>query len=181
MKGKDKEFLEEIRKDTWERVKTILILLFIIGAFFYMLSQATIVHAADDPYIDSTYYPYIEEICKDYNISPELVSAIIWKESRWTPDAENEGCIGIMQINEKYHTERMERLGVTSLYDPEQCILVGVDYLAELFTKYEDPYLVLMKYNGTSGAYEKWSKGNYSSYAISVSDISILLEREAGK
>ena len=40
--------------------------------------------------------------------------------------------IGMMQINTKWHTGRMEELGVTDLTDPIQCAVVAIDYLLEL-------------------------------------------------
>lgn len=40
--------------------------------------------------------------------------------------------IGMMQINTRWHTGRMEALGVTDLTDPEQCAAVAIDYLLEL-------------------------------------------------
>ena len=129
---------------------------------------------------------YIEEVCEERNICPELVQAIIEKESAWKPNARNGDCIGLMQINPEYQKERMERFGITKadLADPYDNILVGVDYLAELFEKYEDVYAVLMFYNaGYSenyglGAYED---GRYSDYAVEVADRSAELERLQGK
>jgi aryl carrier-like protein len=40
--------------------------------------------------------------------------------------------IGMMQINTRWHTGRMEALGVTDLTDPVQCAAVAIDYLLEL-------------------------------------------------
>ena len=40
--------------------------------------------------------------------------------------------IGMMQINTRWHTGRMEALGVTDLTDPVQCAVVAIDYLLEL-------------------------------------------------
>ncbi len=40
--------------------------------------------------------------------------------------------IGMMQINTRWHTGRMEALGVTDLADPVQCATVAIDYLLEL-------------------------------------------------
>ena len=40
--------------------------------------------------------------------------------------------IGMMQINTRWHTGRMEALGVTDLTDPVQCAMVAIDYLLEL-------------------------------------------------
>ena len=114
---------------------------------------------------------YIEEACGEYGTSPELVQAIIERESGWNPKAENQGCIGLMQIEPVFHMGRMKRLGVTDLKDPYDNILVGVDYLAELFSRYREVYPVLMFYN--AGYSEKagvlaYEKGCVSDYAREV-------------
>ena len=124
---------------------------------------------------------YIEQVCESYNICPELIEATIERESRWNPKAVNGDCMGLMQISERWHKERMERLGVTDLFDPYDNILVGVDYMAELFDKYEDDGMVLMVYNGDSRAKDLQATGNLSEYADRILTRSAELEREHGK
>lgn len=124
---------------------------------------------------------YIEAICEPRNICPELIEATIERESRWNPTAVNGDCMGLMQISERWHRERMERLVVTDLFDPYDNILVGVDYMAELFEKYEDPGMVLMVYNGDSRAKDLQATGNLSEYAEWILTRSAELEREHGK
>lgn len=124
---------------------------------------------------------YIEAICEPRHICPELIQAIIERESRWNPEAVNGDCIGLMQISERWHRERMERLGVTDLFDPYDNILVGVDYMAELFEKYEDPGMALMVFNGDSRAKDLQATGNLSEYAEWILTRSAELEREHGK
>ncbi len=114
---------------------------------------------------------YIEVVCEEYNVSPELVQAVIERESSWDPKAESGGCEGLMQISPVFHQGRMERLGVTDLRDPYDNILVGVDYLEELFRQYKEVYPVLMFYN--AGYSEKegllaYEKGYISDYAREV-------------
>lgn len=129
---------------------------------------------------------YIEEVCEERNICPELVQAIIEKESSWKPNARNGKCIGLMQINPEYQEERMKKYGITAadLTDPYDNILIGVDYLRELFEEYGDIYAVLMFYNaGYSDKYGlgAWKDERYSDYAIEVSERSAELERLHGK
>lgn len=112
-----------------------------------------------------SWYSYLEYVCEQKAICPELVQAIIETESNWDPEARNGDCVGLMQISEKWHQDRMERLGVTDLTDPYDNILVGVDYLQELTRRYVDQAMVLMIYNGDSRAWKFWETGEMSEYA----------------
>ena len=123
------------------------------------------------------WHDYIDFVCEQKDICPELVQAIIETESNWDPEARNGDCVGLMQISEYWHQDRMERLGVTDLTDPYDNILVGVDYLAELFRRYEDPAMVLMLYNGDSRAWKFWETGEMSEYAARILDRAAELER----
>lgn len=116
-----------------------------------------------------------EELGGQYGICPEIIQALAWRESRFQPDAEDKGCIGTMQIYEKYHKDRMKRLGVTDLYDMQQNMLVAVDYLAELFARYEDAAVVLAAYHGEKNIYQ------VSAYTESILELSEELERAHGK
>lgn len=125
------------------------------------------------------YVEYAKEIGEQYNIAPELIIAIIEAESsgRWNIVSEH-NAVGLMQIIPEYHTERMERLGVTNIYDPYSNILVGVDYLSELAKKYDDLPTVLMCYNeGEYGtAIERAENGEWSDYAKKIMRRSEILQ-----
>ena len=145
------------------------------------------VHANGLSYVDDETPVEIQFACdkygEEYNICPELLEAICWKESRYQEDIiDNTGsCYGLMQIQAKSHSKRIARLGVTDLYDIDSNVQVGADYLAELFEKYEDAGLVLMVYHGEQGAVRKAESGNISSYALDVLKKSEELERIHGK
>ena len=156
------------------------ILLIVVSAL--ILSNTMVVTAkGNDTYIKHQYQEYCKIIGDKYNVSPELLMAMIEKESSGNADAENGGCIGLMQIYEKYHKDRMERLGVTDLYNPFWNIMVATDYLMELAEKYEDLGFVLMKYNGDSRANAYWEAGELSEYAASIIERSAELENVRGK
>ena len=72
----------------------------------------------------------------------------------------------------------MKRLGVSNLYDVDQNVHTGVDYLAELFAEYEDPGIVLLAYNGAASAMREH---RLTKYANNVLQISESLERTNGK
>lgn len=121
--------------------------------------------------IPEEYQNYCIEIGKQYHICPELLMAMIEQESSGRADVVNEtGDTGLLQVNPKWHKERMERLGVSDLTDPYSNILVAADYLEELFQKSDgDIYLVLMKYNMKHGrAEELFYKGKFSEYSVLV-------------
>lgn len=103
-----------------------------------------------------------------------------FKESSFNENAKNNDCIGIMQIDPKWHADRIEYLGVQDLNDIKQNMSVGVDYLAEILKNTGDISEALMIYNGDSDA-DKANNGYISSYASDILSISENLERENGK
>lgn len=114
---------------------------------------------------------YIYEICQDYpNVDPLIIEAQVFEESRYISSVVGGGgaWLGLMQISPKWHRDRMERLGVTDLFDPYSNLLVGIDYMSELIDIYHDKVLALMVYNGSASAYSKWENGQISSYAQNV-------------
>ena len=166
-----------------EDLKYIRTILTILTVTFIILYFTTSVFATknNDTYISHEYQGYIEVISEQYDVCPELIMAIVETESSGNTNATNGSCKGLMQISERWHADRMERLGVTDLYDPYSNILVGVDYFMELAEKYGDLPLVLMVYNGSSDAFERNESGNYTDYAIKIMNRSIELEKLHGK
>ena len=82
-----------------------------------------------DTYISEEYQAYCEEIGEMYCVCPEFLMAMIETESSGNPNATNGTCKGLMQVSEKWHKDRMARLGVKDIYDPYGNILVATDYL----------------------------------------------------
>lgn len=134
-------------------------------------------------YVPTEVIEISEELGEQYCICPELIQAICWRESRFQPDAKNKAgtCIGIMQVYEKWHKDRMEKLGVTDLTDMRQNMTVAVDYLAELAEDSEDVAVALMRYHGEKDAKDKALAGEISDYAKDILEMSEHLEREHGK
>ncbi|MCI9097308.1 MAG: lytic transglycosylase domain-containing protein [Lachnospiraceae bacterium] len=122
-----------------------------------------------------------EELGLQYSICPETIQAVCWVESRFDPEAENDGCTGIMQVSGKWHKDRMERLGVEDLKDTEGCMRVAVDYLAELVEDGEDMEAALMRYHGESRIRERLSEGELSEYVDKVLAVSAMLEQRNRK
>ncbi len=118
---------------------------------------------------------------EEYGICPELLMAVIERESAGQADVESGGCKGLMQIADRWHTNRMKRLGVTDIYDVDGNIYVGADYIAELFEEYGEAATVLMVYHGEKNAVTRSENGEISSYADWILTRSAELERMNGK
>lgn len=117
--------------------------------------------------------------CEKYNIAPAIVISMIAQESNYDSSViGDDGCSeGLLQIQRKWHEERMERLGCTDLLDAFQNVTVAVDYLAELKDRNSDLYWVMMAYNGGAKyANQRIETGNISNYAIEVVERAAELE-----
>ena len=141
----------------------------------------TVTSQDNDTYISEVAYNACVEIGEMYGICPELLMAIIETESSGNPRAVNGNCKGLMQISVKWHQDRMDRLGVTDIYNEYGNILVGTDYLMELAGQYGDVSYVLDKYNGNSKADYNYENGILSEYAAKILERSAQLERIHGK
>ena len=88
--------------------------------------------------LDAETQAAILELCGGDRDTFCAVMAIAWVESRFDTDAvgDNGVSIGMMPVNTRWHTGRMEALGVTDLTDPVQCAAVALDYLRELSEGY---------------------------------------------
>lgn len=125
----------------------------------------------------------LEEACYIYgamfNISPEFGLGIGNVETGGTYQEDvidsTGKCWGTFQINIDAQAERIAAYGLT----PEDMLtydggaLVAFSYLAELFDKYEDPAIVLMKYNGASTALKEYRQtgklNHYTNYVLNFS------------
>lgn len=117
--------------------------------------------------------------CERHGLDPAIVFAMIQRESQFDRDAigDRGASYGLMQIQPKWHAERMARLGCDDLLDPYQNVEVGIDILAELVAMDRGLEWALMAYNGGySYANAFVSKGELSDYAREVLDISDELE-----
>lgn len=109
--------------------------------------------------------------CEKYGISPAIVVAMIERESRYKEDVVGDSgrSFGLMQIQERWHKQRMVALDCDDLLDPIQNVKVGIDYLAELQEKNGNIFWMLHGYNGGIAYANKQAKnGNISNYAADV-------------
>lgn len=108
---------------------------------------------------------HIFNLSAEHCINPKIIIAIIVEESNFDSEiiGDKGNSIGLMQIQPKWHGERMERLNCNNLYDPYENITVGVDYLSELLNYYNgDIVKAIVAYQ--QGSY----KGEITEYAADV-------------
>ena len=102
-----------------------------------------------------------EKVAAEYDICPELMEAMAYRESRFIPTVREGNCYGIMQVNVKVHKERIEKYDFTAedMFDAEKCIIVSADYLKELFNTYgDDDPIVLGAYSGNWKAIARYKE-----------------------
>ena len=146
-----------------------------------------------EPVVTKTYFDcplprdlqdHIAALCEEYHIDPAIIVAMCKKESTYNARAVGDGgnSLGLMQIQPRWHKDRMKRLGCTNLKDAYQNVTVGIDFVGELLEKHEDVEKALMAYNaGESGARKNWWKrGIYSNkYSRAVLEIAEELKEGA--
>lgn len=73
-----------------------------------------------------------------HGIDPAIIFAMAYRESTYNPGAIGDGgnSFGLLQIQPRWHSERMQRLGCHDLLDPFQNVTVAVDYLDEMLGWY---------------------------------------------
>lgn len=164
--------------------------LFLCAVFILFLALAYQIVDTEPVGAEQSQYEVPEEIIdaaerygSEYGICPELIESMAWYESNYNRfDTSPTGCMGIMQVNPRWHGDRMARLGVSDLYDVDGCIHCGVDYLWEILQEEEEMSVALAIYNGQSaGNIEAARNGYVSKYAQAILDFSYELETLHGK
>lgn len=91
----------------------------------------------EDVPLDGDTQALLHAACDESGIPYELALAVIEQETGFRNVTGDDGAsCGYMQIQEKWHRDRMARLGVTDLMDPFGNFRVGCDFLAELLDQY---------------------------------------------
>nr|DAP61127.1 MAG TPA: hypothetical protein [Caudoviricetes sp.] len=91
----------------------------------------------------------IDDIATRSGVDPNIVKAIIKEESGGNPNAVGDGgeSIGLMQIQPRWHRAKMEELGIVSLFDPQENVILGCSILSDLYDKYGNYEDALSVYN----------------------------------
>ena len=139
----------------------ILLLLFIaVPAGFWLGREEWREHSQDAP---------IRAAAQRYGVEPALVKAVVWRESRFRPDAHGRvGELGLMQIQEDAafewaYAEKNTNFLHEHCLNPQTNILAGTFYLAKMLRRYAKtdnplPY-ALADYNAGRGNVLKWNNG----------------------
>jgi len=117
--------------------------------------------------VERRFLPEIRFAAQRYGVDPLLVRAVVWRESRFRPDARGtKGEIGLMQIQETAAREWADAEGVRPFahehcLDPGTNSLAGTFYLGKLLKRYagtDDPVpYALADYNAGRGNVLKWN------------------------
>ena len=129
--------------------------------------------------------PLILNSSREQNVSPHLVGAIIFSESRFRANARSHaGASGLMQLMPETAAEMAEQQGMRDfspekLSDPATNITLGVAYLKYLQLRFRDPQLVLAAYNAGPTVVEQWlAEGRPVAYPETQAYVKSVLHHE---
>jgi soluble lytic murein transglycosylase len=119
---------------------------------------------------DARYEPLIQAAAAEHDIDPDLVRAVIWRESDFNPEARGlAGEFGLMQVTpgagqEWAKAEKIENFRPTDLLDPRTNILAGSWYLARARKRWstaDNPTIfALAEYNAGRTHALRWSSAD---------------------
>lgn len=142
------------------KLKIFIIAFTVIITLIYLANSAVVVKIL----YPLEYRTVILRESKRNSIDPSLVTAIIFEESRFKPDATSKaGAIGLMQLmpsTAKWAAARIgyKKISEEELYKPDVNIKIGTWYLRYLFDKYKREDLVIAAYNSGHQNVDKWMK-----------------------
>lgn len=122
------------------------------------------------PFILEKLYPrpyrnIVQENSKRWNISEDIIYALMRQESMFREDAiSRSGAIGLMQIMPKTGEWLSQKLKIENydLFKPEDSIFLGSKFFSDLMKMYEHNFhWASIAYNGGPGNLAKWKKKYY--------------------
>lgn len=159
-------------------------------------------YVAPEPVIIETYAPefiayedvplpedmqiFMQQECKELDLSYEFALALMETESSFNPDAVGDGdrSVGYMQINQCNWQRMADDYGL-DVSDEKENVAAGLRILRELFDQNTDPYYVILCYKAGIGngakLYEqkKWVGDTYD--CIAICERAAQWERSHGK
>lgn len=108
------------------------------------------------------YYQIIEDFAKEYEISPNVMFALIRSESFFDPSIQSiAGAVGLTQLMEFTAADVARKLKISdySLVDPSTNVQMGTYYFSELLRRCDNSYmLAFFSYNAGITRVRRWKK-----------------------
>ncbi|MDO4730962.1 MAG: transglycosylase SLT domain-containing protein [Clostridia bacterium] len=110
---------------------------------------------------------YTFNLCKDNNISYELILGLMYYESKFDPyvvsyNTNGSYDSGIMQINSCNKEYLRKTYGITNLIDPYENIFAGISMISDDILKYGENDALMVYNMGLGGYYNAVGRGIYS-------------------
>ncbi|MDC7126795.1 MAG: lytic transglycosylase domain-containing protein [Spirochaetales bacterium] len=109
----------------------------------------------------AVYKDLIELHAKENDLSPQLLFALVWKESAFEKEiVSRAGAVGLTQLMPDTAEEVAGRIGIsfTDLTDPDENLTLGSWYLKWLEGYTGDSALAVVAYNGGPGRVKRWRR-----------------------
>lgn len=132
------------------------------------------------------YDPLITQTATSYGVPPELIKAVIWKESRFQPDkVGTQGERGLMQVTEIAakdwaKAEKVTTFAPNDLFDPKVNIQVGTWYLKRAlghWSSKDNPIpFALAEYNAGRTRVKRWVKDSGQGESAGAGDLQTAMD-----
>jgi soluble lytic murein transglycosylase len=132
------------------------------------------------------YDDLIRQASERYAVAPELIKAVIWRESQFQPRKMGlQGERGLMQITERAATdwaraEKIQTFVSTDLFDPKVNIEAGTWYLSRALTHWgakDNPLpFALAEYNAGRTRVRRWVQDSGMGETASAGDLQAVMD-----
>ena len=132
------------------------------------------------------YDDLIRQASERYSVAPELIKAVIWRESQFQPrKVGSQGERGLMQITEKAavdwaRAEKIQTFVPTDLFDPKVNIEAGTWYLGRALKRWsskDDPVpFALAEYNAGLTRVQRWVQGSGRGETAGAGDLQAVMD-----
>lgn len=157
------------------------------GLFLFLAEDAE--YRLQEVVFSARYKKYDELITQAsarYGVPPELIKAVIWRESRFQPDKiGTQGERGLMQITEPAASEwakaeKIETFVPTDLFDPKTNIEAGTWYLARALghwsAKDDAVPFALAEYNAGRSRVQRWVRDSGRGPTAGAGDLQLAMD-----
>jgi len=166
------------------RLSLILLPIALLGAVAFWIASNYRAYEVQELIFTNRYQRYdslIEQAARRYHVSPSLIKAVIWRESRFQPDMRgNAGERGLMQITEIAAkdwsvAEKIETFSPPDLFDPKTNIDAGTWYLSRALKHWaakDDPIpFALAEYNAGRMRVKRWERDAKDGVEFTADDL----------